>query len=166
MGAIPARDIRGVEKIAVSKSNEIAITHGPYISLLGLSNDMSGDTSRFDLFRAGQEHSFSAVSYAGPHTLVAIDPSGQMIVIDTAANYNRRVPASKFDINPAGDATVTAEEGKQIEVSHHSGYSHTAPIGPVVGTYSASVPGKLCEAGYSSQTMLSSPNNSLVRLAG
>jgi hypothetical protein len=132
----------GVEKIMVSKSNEIAITHGPYISLLGLSDDMSGDTSRFDIFRAGQEHSFSAVTYVGAHTLVAIDPSGQLIIIDTAANYNRRVPALKFDINPAGDATVTAEEGKQIEVSHHSGYSHTTSIGPVVGTYSASVPGK------------------------
>ena len=65
-----------------------------------------------------------------------------MIVIDTAANYNRRVPTSKFDINPAGDATVTAKDGKQIGVNLHSGYSHTTPIGPVVGTYSASVPGK------------------------
>ena len=131
-----------VEEIVVSKSHEIAITHGPYISLLGLSDDMSGDTSRFDVFRAGQEHSVSAVRYVGVHTLVAIDPSGQMIVIDTAANYNRRVPTSKFDINPAGDATVTAKDGKQIGVSHHSGYSPTTPIGPVVGTYSASVPGK------------------------
>ena len=114
-----------------------------------------------------QEHSFSAVRYVGAHTLVAIDPSGQMIVIDTAANYNRRVPTSKFDINPAGDATVTAKDGKQIGVSHHSGYSHTTPIGPVVGTYSASVPGKQSmRASYFSQTMLSSPNNSLVRLAG
>jgi hypothetical protein len=103
---------------------------------------MSGDTSRFDIFRAGQEHSFDSVQYIGAHKLVAIDRSGQMIVIDTAANYNRRVPASKFDINPAGDATVTAKEGEQIEVSHHSGYSHATPIGPVVGTYSASVPGK------------------------
>jgi hypothetical protein len=97
----------GVEKIVASKSNEIAITHGPYISLLGLADDRSGDTSRFDLFRAGQEHSFSAVSYVAAHTLVAVDPNGQMIVIDTAANYNQRVPASKFDINPAGSATVT-----------------------------------------------------------
>jgi hypothetical protein len=132
----------GVEKIVASKSNEIAITHGPYISLLGLADDRSGDTSRFDLFRAGQEHSFSAVSYVAAHTLVAIDPNGQMIVIDTAANYNQRVPASKFDINPAGNATVTSQESKKIEVSHHSGYSHTTPIGPVIGTYSASVPGE------------------------
>jgi hypothetical protein len=132
----------GVEKILVSESNEIAITHGPYLSLLGLSDDMSGDTSRFDIFRAGQEHSFDSVQYIGAHTLVAIDPSGQMIVINTAANYNRRVPTSKFDVNPAGDATVTAKDGKQIGINLHSGYSHTTPIGPVVGTYSASVPGK------------------------
>jgi hypothetical protein len=132
----------GVEKIAVSKSHEIAITHGPYISLLGLSDDRSGDTSRFDIFRAGDEHSFDSVQYIGAHKLVAIDPSGQMIVIDTAANYNQRVPTSKFGINPAGDATVTAKDGKRIGVNLHSGYSHTTPIGPVVGTYSASVPGK------------------------
>jgi hypothetical protein len=132
----------GVEKIVVSESNEIAITHGPYISLLGLSDDMSGDTSRFDIFRAGEEHSFDSVQYIGAHKLVAIDPSGQMIVVDTAANYNRRVPTSKFGINPAGDATVTAKDGKQIGVNLHSGYSHTTPIGPVVGTYSASVPVK------------------------
>jgi hypothetical protein len=132
----------GVEQIAVSKSNEIAITHGPYISLLGLSDDMSGDTSSFDIFRAGREHSFDSIQYIGAHKLVAIDPSGQMIVIDTAANYNRRVPTSKFDLNPAGDAAVTAKDGKQIGVNHHSGYSHTTPIGPVVGTYSASVPAK------------------------
>ena len=132
----------GVEKIVVSESNEIAITHGPYISLLGLSDDKSGDTSRFDIFRAGEEHSFDSVQYIGAHKLVAIDPSGQMIVIDTAANYNRRVPTSKFGINPPGDATVTAKDGKQIGVNLHSGYSHTTPIGPVVGTYSASVPGK------------------------
>jgi hypothetical protein len=131
----------GVEKIVVSESNEIAITHGSYISLLGLSDDRSGDTSRFDLFKAGQEHSFSTIRYVGAHTLVAIDPNGQMIVIDTAANFNRRVPASKFDINPAGDATVTADQGKRIEVSHHSGYSSTTPIGPVVSVYSASLPG-------------------------
>jgi hypothetical protein len=131
-----------VGNIAVSKSNEIAITHGPYISLLGLSDDMSGDTSRFDIFRTGQKHSFDSLQYIGAHKLVAIDLSGQMIVIDTAANHNQRVPASKFDINPAGDATVTPNDGKQIEVSHNSGYSHTTPIGPVVGTYSASVPGK------------------------
>ena len=132
----------GVEKIVVSESNEIAITHGPYISLLGLSDDKSGDTSRFDIFRAGEEHSFDSVQYVGAHKLVAIDPNGQIIVIDTAANYNRRVPTSKFGINPAGDATVTAKDGKQIGVNLHSGYSHTTPIGPVVGTYSASVPGK------------------------
>jgi Tfp pilus assembly protein PilV len=132
----------GVENIAVSESNEIAITHGPYISLLGLSDDMSGDTSKFDIFTAGQEHSFDSLQYIGAHELVAIDPTGQMIVIDTAANHNQRVPASKFDISPAGDATVTAKDGKQIEVNHNSGYSHTTPIGPVVGTYSASVPGR------------------------
>ena len=132
----------GVEKIVVSESNEIAITHGPYISLLGLSDDKSGDTSRFDIFRAGEEHSFDSVQYIGAHKLVAIDPNGQIIVIDTAANYNRRVPMSKFGINPAGDATVTAKDGKQIGVNLHSGYSHTTPIGPVVGTYAASVPGK------------------------
>jgi hypothetical protein len=132
----------GVEKIAVSKSNEIAITHGPTISLLGLSDDRSADTSRFDIFRAGQEHSFDSIQYIGAHKLVAIDPSGEMIVIDTAANYNRRVPTSRFDVNPAGDATVTAKDGNQIVVSHHSGYSHTTPIGPVIGTYSASLPAK------------------------
>jgi hypothetical protein len=132
----------GVEKIVVSESNEIAVTHGPQISLLGLSDDKSGDTSRFDIFRAGEEHSFDSVEYIDAHKLIAIDPSGQMIVIDTAANYNRRVPTSKFDINPAGDATVTAKDGKQIGVNLHSGYSHTTPIGPVVGTYSVSVPGK------------------------
>ncbi len=132
----------GVEKIVVSESNEIAITHGPYISLLGLSDDMSGDTSRFDIFRAGEEHSFDSVQYIGAHKLVAIDPSGQMIVIDTAANYNRQVPTSKFSINPDGDATVTAKDGKLIGVNLHSGYLHTTPIGPVVGSYSASVPGK------------------------
>jgi hypothetical protein len=132
----------GVEKIVVSKSHEIAITHGPYISLLGLSDDKSGDTSRFDIFRAGEEHSFDSVQYIDAHRLIAIDPSGQMIVIDTAANYNRRVPTSKFGINPAGDATVTAKDGKQIGVTLHSGYSHTTPVGPVVGTYSASVLGK------------------------
>jgi hypothetical protein len=109
---------------------------------LGLSDDKSGDTSRFDIFRAGEEHSFDSVEYIDAHKLIAIDPSGQMIVIDTAANYNRRVPTSKFDINPAGDATVTAKDGKQIGVNLHSGYSHTTPIGPVVGTYSVSVPGK------------------------
>jgi hypothetical protein len=132
----------GVEKIVVSKSNEIAITHGPYISILGLSDDKSGDTSRFDIFRAAEEHSFDSVQYIDAHKLIAIDPSGQMIVIDTAANYNQRVPTSKFGINPAADATVTAKDGKQIGVNLHSGYSHTTPIGPVVGTYSASVPGK------------------------
>jgi hypothetical protein len=90
-----------------------------------------------------------------------------MIVIDTAANHNQRVPASKFDISPAGDATVTAKDGKQIEVNHNSGYSHTTPIGPVVGTYSASVPGRQSMRG----TLFQSDNvaisqNSLVRLAG
>jgi hypothetical protein len=109
---------------------------------LGLSDDKSGDTSRFDIFRAGEEHSFDSVQYIDAHKLIAIDPSGQMIVIDTAANYNRRVPTSKFGLNPAGDATVTAKDGKQIGVNLHSGYSHTTPIGPIVGTYSASVPGK------------------------
>ena len=142
MGEVPECDTRCVEKIIVSESNEIAITHGPYISLLGLSDDKSGDTSRFDIFRAGEEHSFDSVQYIDAHKLIAIDPSGQMIVIDTAANYNRPVPTSKFGINPAGDATVTAKDGKQIGVNLHSGYSHTTPIGPVVGTYSASVPAK------------------------
>jgi hypothetical protein len=137
----------GVEEIAVSKSNEIAITHGPYISLLGLSDDMSGDTSRFDIFRAGQEHSFSTITYVGPHTLVAIDRGGQMIVIDTAANYNRRVPALEFDINPAGDATATTRRGSSIQVTHHSGYSRTTPIGPVVSVYSASFPGEQSKPG-------------------
>jgi hypothetical protein len=132
----------GVEEIVVSKSHEIAITHGPYISLLGLSDDMSGDTSRFDIFRAGQEHSFDSVQYIGAQKLVAIDPSGQMIVIDTGANYNRRVPASKFDINPAARQPSLLRMASKIGVSHHSGYSPTTPIGPVVGTYSASVPGK------------------------
>jgi hypothetical protein len=60
----------------VSESNEIAITHGPYISLLGLSDDMSGDTSKFEIFTAGQEHSFESLQYIGAHKLVAIDPSG------------------------------------------------------------------------------------------
>ena len=137
----------GVEKIVVSESNEIAITHGPYISLLGLSDDKSGDTSKFDIFRAGEEHSFDSVQYIDAHKLIAIDLSGQMIVIDTAANYNRRVPAFEFDINPAGDATVTAKRGSSIEVSRHSGYSHTTPIGPVVSTYSAPFPAKQSKRG-------------------